>query len=268
MDTLFAILKNVQVTGANAEQNAYVVGAPAPLSFLSYADAYAFAAKEIGVEMTTRWVLPIYHKLSENNLHGGVLKRESVSFDSPEAEVLAPPVRDELRIDFTLSLVMAFTVDAFDDTLESQFDRIKAKLPNRIVGGSIFVNPADERQLKITRGLGWTYCLSRELLWDSHVLVHRPDITAQAANIAELLQLTSMKRNSRLSPIAIGYQAISSRKKRRGQRAEEPEHMFVDPLISVGEWKSAYSILSSPQVWIKQTEDNLMTTHSVQEHYA
>lgn len=268
MDTLFAILKNVEVTGANAEQNAYIVGAPAPLSFLSYADAYAFAVKEIGVEMTTRWVLPIYHQLSESNLHGGLLKRESAGFESSEADVLAPPVRDELRIDFSLTLVMAFTVDAFDDTLESKFDRIKAKLPNRLVGGNIFVNPADKRQIEVTRDSGWRSWLSRELLWDSHILVHRPDITAQATNITELLQLTSMKKNSKFSPIAIGYQAISTQKTRNGQRDDEIEHVFVDPLISVGQWKSAYTLINSPQVWIKQTTDHLMTTHSVQEHYA
>lgn len=267
MDTLFAILKNVDVTGANAEQNAYIVGAPAPLSFLSYADAYAFAVKEIGVEMTTRWVLPIYHRLSESNLHGGILKRESVGLKSTEADVLAPPLRDELRIDFTVSLVMAFSVDAFDGTLESKFNRIRAKLPNRLVGGNIFVNPANDNQFTVTRESGWRALIPKALLWDSRVLIHRPDITKEANNIAELLQVTTIK-NGDLSPIAIGYQMISNQKKRDGQRDNETEHVFVDPLISVGEWKTAFSIFESPQVWVKQTTDNLMTTDSIQEHYA
>ncbi|MEG0869838.1 MAG: hypothetical protein RSG77_22775, partial [Hafnia sp.] len=99
MDILYVILKNTKITGANAEQNAYVVGPPSPLSFLSYADSYAYAAEKVGIELKTRWVLPIYHRVGEHSIHRGMLKREAVGFKTSEANVLAAPLRDELRMD-------------------------------------------------------------------------------------------------------------------------------------------------------------------------
>lgn len=259
METVYAIIKNATVQGANAEQNAYVVGAPSPLALHAYAQAYAFNAAERGMKIKTRWVLPIYHKLSERNLQEGVLKRESVGIEDRISKSLAPPSRDEVRIDFKLTLVIAFEVeDDLEDFSAFQLEMRKA-FPTKMCGGTIFNNPLSEHDVLLTRRDDWSWLINTpSVLRDSHILIHRPDITAQAQNITSLLEVIFSDPKKQLSPIAIGYQSISDTATRRGTRKPDAEHVFVDPLISTGQWLGAYQIFNEdlPLYWVLDSSQN------------
>lgn len=268
MEIAYAILKKAKIVGANAEQNAYVVGAPSPLGFHAYAEAYAHNAAKRGLKLNVSWVLPIYHQLSEDNLQESILKRELGGIDDKMNKVIAPPVRDELRIDFDATLVVAFEVEDMPELEEFQLTMRKS-LPPKLCGGSVFLNPLDEDELVLTTREDWREEIKdRAVLYGSHVLLHRPDVTGRAKDISQLLTLILNADDYNLSPIAIGYQPISSAALREGARDTTTPHVFVDPLISTGQWRSAYEIFSDgiPLFWsIDSSNTNIFTITSKQE---
>ena len=270
MDTLYVILKDIKIENANAEQNAYIIGPPAPISFLGYADAVSFQAANHSIDMKTQWVLPIYHNVSEKNFNTGMRKREISYITSGERDkLLNPSFRDDKTMNLNVTLVMAFSVDAFDDTLEEKFVQIKNLIPTRMLGGTTFLDPNDQEQIYIGRDSGWRGHVPPRLLERSHILKHRIDIAQKSDTIEDLVKLTSLSGTRNLSPLFIGYEQISTLKVRDGQRAPNFEHVFTDPLISAAEWQYASAILNAGvPVWVKKTQDNLFYTDTIQEQYA
>lgn len=268
MSVVYIILKDVTAYNVNAEQGAYIGGVPSPLSFLNYADAIAFNAKSKGVEMQTKWVLPIYHQMDGRSINKGIMKKDiSFSAQPTKEKLVNPSFRDEKTMTLRFSLVAAFDYDPDDYAFSKKFMKIRMSIPNRILGGKTFVDFMNEEVAYVGEDSGWKDNIPIEILSDSHIMKHRLDITKSAKTLEQLIEMTSLT-NRNLSPISIGFEILSDEAVRKGQRSDLCNHVFVDPLISAVEWLYATRIKDeNVHVWVKKTTENLLITDSKQEQY-
>ncbi|MFK4132230.1 type I-F CRISPR-associated protein Csy2 [Pseudomonas luteola] len=264
MDRLYVLIKRIDLLNANAEQCAYIVGPPSPFSFVCYADAVAFVAKSFGLDLTTRWVLPIYHGICEEQVAPGMLKREAFGIKESKANLLAPQIRDELKGNFNLSLILCFDFDPFASDLDDKMRKLRNRLPTRMAGGSFFVWPSDNDKIQFTTNENWTDVFNFRQLWpESHIIIHRPELVEDMQSYDDLVRLTVLDPKSDLSPLFIGFEPISERVARANTRDNYGFHEFCDPLISVGEWISPYAIRPDTKIyWAKESVPGIKTVSS------
>ena len=69
--------------------------------------------------------------------------------------------------------------------------------------------------------------------------------------------LNGLKESGWLVPIAVGFKRISEVGKIKGQRDKSKNHCFVEPVVTIGEFKMAYRFESiDDMMWHYEYKEN------------
>lgn len=283
----YMLIPHINIHNANAISSSYTIGIPAMTAWLGFMHAIE---RKLKVNESLQGFVCNGLALSVHNYHihsydlkenayksiaitGNPLKKKGKNFERPSFVA-------EGRIDIEVSLLIE--VIGVNGDNESKLCEALTGITHtmKIAGGDIVAAGKPEiayfkdvEEAKVRRLI--------HRLMPGHILIERRDLLVESAEedddldmLLNFLQITCTAEKSAegevlgwnyarklpgwLVPVAVGYRGIAPVGRVGNQRDSSCEHQFVEPLVTMGEFKPAYRMTSiDDMMWRYEVKDNL-----------
>ena len=295
MNATYLVLSKLSVKNANAMSSSITVGVPAMTAFMGFAHALERKVQALGFQdFSVTGTAVFFHSFEAQLLMRAKKFRHSVIGTANPLKVdgSRPSSIEEPRCSMLVSLLMKINgIDKSND--KSLTENLGAILSHmKLAGGDIgnamsffpknsaadksfekirirYVNvESDADEKKLLQSFMPSYALV-----DRHDLLEKQESPDEDA-LARLIDLIAvrylpkedtnentlsweMRRKTEgwIVPVGVGFKDISGPVKMKAQRNTDYEHHFVEPLVTLGEFKMAHRINSIQDIlWKYQTD--------------
>lgn len=294
----YLVLSHVEIQNANAISSNYIIGFPAMTAWMGGVHALERKIRCFDdfkdISFCGTGIVVHKHYLHAHRLQGNIdnslflvahpQKLKGKRDDKCEPASFIP----EGRIDLNVSLVVevsGFCVDKKDDFR----DAIRQILPTMRLAGGDVINHTDKLNVEVVHidnEEPERYSKLVSMLMPGYAILERRDLLLECSSdeagnkydamdrLLELLQVNevaelddsgmiikwngSRKKAGWLVPIAVGYKALSPAGKVLNQRDSNYDHRFVEPVVTIGEFKPLYRIKNMDALmWQYKYENDL-----------
>lgn len=265
----FILIKDISVQNANAFSSVYTAGYPGITSFLGFSHKLQRDINEVedftnvkflGLGVFSKdFTIQCYRENKYSN-YKTCLRRHPLSVKNKQ--VTSAAIIEEIYCDLTFSLLIEYTgIRSFEN--EDVIKILNKSLNiNKFSGGDILsFNEKiefivfDEDEDLFNKKIGNKVMVSYALI-DRHDLLEKDNSENSIKDLISYLQINckcqeinnevewnySKRENGWFVPIPVGFIGITDLKNGLEQRNEKYQHRFVEPVITLAEFKLAYRI--------------------------